>query len=769
MRNFIKFLCILFMLAWMFALAGCHAAADPTIDTSIAETTPPITAQKLYSTALQELEKADDLILTYQYVQNRIIGSDTFSTELSGSSTYTGLSQQLQAVVSQSITFGTYGVQYTELFGDGMAYVTANDCNFASEMTSEAFLARQLPSVLLDAALYQNMTAESNESGTVISFSGSTLLESWERTGDDISLISASGTATLDEKGHLIGYTYTASYCCGATNYKTEVSTQISTPKNYDISQVHPGYPETYVTISCLDAPKLLLRSVGDIFAAGSFTSEVNQQVSSAALDLIRTDHNIFTLSGTGKQMVASADYQVTLSDYRGATTTTTQSDHFENGVFTRISNGSAPVDTEETPENVRIRWENNILNGLFALTYLDGAELTETDEFYILNFTGNSAYRSAISSSLNTIFSSDLDSLASSYTDTLASGYLTINKQTGLPTALGMAFARTHVLYDVSYPLTYQLDQKLCLSNVEYEDTTTDTPAESQLTPLFYQVTGSNGETLWLLGTLHVGDAHTDMLPEEISNAFRNSDALAVEYDINAFMTQAATDPALQSTLASLYYYQDGTTAADHLSAESYEQALILLTASGSYTSSTPYMRPAFLANLIEEFYLEQGYQLSAENSIELQLQDLAALSQKKIISIESGLSQLKRMASFSDGLQQLLLDTTLKNGLVGYNCTINTIYELWCQGNAEQLYPLLFPDDETASDEVRSYWQEYTKALITDRNVAMLQSAVDCLKSGETVFYAVGIAHLLGENGLVAQLEAAGYTVQQVSYNLT
>lgn len=767
MRNCIRFFSILLLLALVLCLFGCQSNEDPTGDATTSVTIAPVPAQEMYSAALQDLSDANNLILTYQYNQSRIIGADTFTTKLSGTSTFTGLSQELQAVVTQSITFGTYGVQYTELYDDGNAYVTTNGCNFTAEMTGDAFLSRQLPAALLDASLYQSIAAETTDGITVISFSNATSLESWERTGDEITLVSASGTATLDKSGALTGFTYTASYLWGTTTYKSDVSMEISTPRKYDISQVHPGYPETCVTISCLDAPKLILRAVGDIFTAQSFQSEANQQISSAALDLIRTDHNIYTISGTGKQMVASADYQVTLSDYRGATTTTTQSDHYENGIFTRISNGSAPAETAETPDNIRIRWENNVLNGLFALTYLDGAELTVTDDFYILNFNGNDAYRSAISSSLNTVFSSDLDSLATSYTDTLATGYLTINKQTGLPTALGMAFARTHVLYGVSYPLTYQLDQKLYLSNVESEDTATDTPVESQPTPLFYQVTGPDGAQLWLLGTIHVGDARTDKLPAEIYNAFRSADALAVEYDVNAFLEQVSSDPAIQSALASLYYYQDGTSTADHLSLDSYEQALIQLTASGSYSTSTGYMRPVFLANLIEEFYLEQGYQLSTDNGVDLQLLELAALSGKSVISIESGLSQIQIMASFSDGLQQLLLDTTLENGLVGYNNAITTLYELWCQGNAELIYPLLFADDETAPDAERTYWQEYDQALITDRNATMLQSAIDCLESEETVFYAVGLAHLLGENGLLAGLEAAGYTVQQVTYN--
>ena len=46
------------------------------------------------------------------------------------------------------------------------------------------------------------------------------------------------------------------------------------------------------------------------------------------------------------------------------------------------------------------------------------------------------------------------------------------------------------------------------------------------------------------------------------------------------------------------------------------------------------------------------------------------------------------------------------------------------------------------------------------------MLEAAKTYLESGETVFYAVGLAHLLQENGLVDALREAGYTVEQIAY---
>ena len=68
--------------------------------------------------------------------------------------------------------------------------------------------------------------------------------------------------------------------------------------------------------------------------------------------------------------------------------------------------------------------------------------------------------------------------------------------------------------------------------------------------------------------------------------------------------------------------------------------------------------------------------------------------------------------------------------------------------------------------TNEELTLWNEYKKAMYTNRNKNMAKIAKQYLQSDETVFYAVGIAHILGENGLIERLQDAGYTVEQVIY---
>ena len=66
----------------------------------------------------------------------------------------------------------------------------------------------------------------------------------------------------------------------------------------------------------------------------------------------------------------------------------------------------------------------------------------------------------------------------------------------------------------------------------------------------------------------------------------------------------------------------------------------------------------------------------------------------------------------------------------------------------------------------EQKKLYETYQKKLITERDAGMVKAAKGYLESGKTVFMAVGHAHVIGKNGIAAQLKAAGYTVEIVQY---
>ena len=298
------------------------------------------------------------------------------------------------------------------------------------------------------------------------------------------------------------------------------------------------------------------------------------------------------------------------------------------------------------------------------------------------------------------------------------------------------------------------------------FEEPAPEEEPENPATPLFYHVTGADGQEMWLLGTIHIGDERTGFLPQTIYDAFDASDALAVEVNIDAFEEQVSSDPALLTQLAYAYYYSDGTRISDHLDTELYQAAHTLILASGNNSASAPYMKISIWGNLIDNFYLQQDYTLTAEKGVDQRLLTMAAQQGKSILEIETGLSQIQMLAGYSEAFQTALLSDTVSASLIDYNNDLRTLYELWCAGDEAALTEALTEDSSGLTEEELKLYEEYTKAMYTDRNAKMLSAAKTYLESGDTVFYAVGLAHLLGEDGLVNTLRAAGYTVEIVTY---
>ena len=95
--------------------------------------------------------------------------------------------------------------------------------------------------------------------------------------------------------------------------------------------------------------------------------------------------------------------------------------------------------------------------------------------------------------------------------------------------------------------------------------------------------------------------------------------------------------------------------------------------------------------------------------------------------------------------------------------------MYNAWCDGDYEALFAIVNEEYDTSNmtaNEIKAY-EEYMKALQIDRDALMLEKAKEYLESEEVVFYAVGLAHLINEEGgLVFKLAEAGYTVELVEY---
>ena len=287
---------------------------------------------------------------------------------------------------------------------------------------------------------------------------------------------------------------------------------------------------------------------------------------------------------------------------------------------------------------------------------------------------------------------------------------------------------------------------------------TQNNTAAPSSTQPLLFRVTDTAGHQAYLFGSIHVGRDSFYPLPAYVTNAFNQADKLAVEFDVLAF----ENDVTAQTTQMAKLLYMDGTTIRDHIDADLYNEAVAIMTEKGEYSPIIDYYSPAVWSSIIDNYTVPEGAQ---DLGIDVNLIQAAYDSNKPVEDVESADLQYSMMANYSAELQEFLL----KSSVEGYKTTtpeaIDELMDMWASGDFDRFRAYLSSEgDIFESPEEQALYEEYNKAILTDRDLGMVAYVKQVLASGETVFVCVGASHVVGKNGIVDQLKTAGYTVEQV-----
>ena len=794
-----KFLSVLLVLVILIAISGCGtepetpstappATAPTTVPTTAAPTTEPAPdIAAIYTEALAPILAAAEISTVESKSFSVTVQGETFTSTESWTTSWKGLdTESYTASVTGSVDYDGETAKITEIFKDGTVYSTLSNYqgsyNGTSEMTGEDYKARYMPLAVLDPALYADLTMEESASGFILHLREAAAAETWLNLPAEAILVSAEGTVTMDSAKRLKSTVYNISYQIGGAAYEVQYSQELFSTVTV---KEPPTSTDNYVPIGHPDVPKWFIRLDGHTLKAQNFTASISELIMSGAAGYSQVHTTELFSWGSGRTYLAKAEQDITVNDYSAGTTDSLNFvELFNMGQYSSITDGGAPeVNTQVTPDSMASYMTKSMYENTLLIFDLATAELTDLGGSIIIEYTMTDDFEKSIREYLNEYLYEDaefLDNLAAQYTVDKLEGYLAFDKYTGLPTASGYEYSGTHVIYSQPYVLSFQIDQSIVLANQSgYYEVREEFPEEeapeTAPTPLFYKVTGSNGQTMWLLGTIHVGDNRTAHLPQVIYDAFKDADALAVECDVDAFEEQAETDSAIQELISNTYFYSDGSTTKDHIQDEElYTYALRMMKSSGNYNFNTLYFKPSVWGSSLDSFYLQQGYQLISEKGVDHRLLKMAREANKPIYEVESNEFQIGMLNGWSEELQEYLLLENCSYDYPAYCQSVSELYEAWLRGDEAELAEMISDEVDTSEmtpEELEEYekhkdlLEEYNNAMGPDRNDDMLKVAVEYLESGETVFYAVGLAHLLAPDGLVHTLRDAGYTVELVS----
>lgn len=257
------------------------------------------------------------------------------------------------------------------------------------------------------------------------------------------------------------------------------------------------------------------------------------------------------------------------------------------------------------------------------------------------------------------------------------------------------------------------------------------------------------NGNTVYMLGSIHVANKNMYPLRDVIEDAFQSSDYLAVEID------GTSEDTDINALLDELGTYRDGSTLKNHVSAETYGEVVELLATLELKPDALDKYKPWFASLLLSSLGSESSEYDSALG-IDNYFMDKALKREVPIIELESYRLQYEMFDGFSPQLQEAYLLGSVYS-FYSEEDSVGDLSEMWVKGDLDTLSQMA---DDTSGNE------EYYNAMLKNRNIAMVDKIDGFLKGTDqkTYFVVVGALHMAGKDGFVSLLEQKGYTVNRL-----
>ena len=339
---------------------------------------------------------------------------------------------------------------------------------------------------------------------------------------------------------------------------------------------------------------------------------------------------------------------------------------------------------------------------------------------------------------------------------------------------ALAAAIAALHLLFLASFLLVAlsatramaaqactgaDLLQRLAVDDPQkLEQVRAQAAAIPNSTSIFWKITKPGMEPSWLLGTMHSPDARIARMDAAVRAAFDASSAVLVE-------STDALDPAKMRAamleLKDLAFLPAGSTLELLL-----PQAALAPLQRQAETHGIPWaaarqMQPWMVAAAIARPVCEL-MAASAGNPVLDQMIALEAQKAGKTLEgLETVAEQFKAVASIPAQFHVNALADLVELGALSDD-VMETTKLLYLQGNTGLIVPLVrvySPKAYAGKGHV-----EFQELLVGKRNEVMAQRSLPWLEKGG-VFLAVGALHLPGENGMVALLQKAGFTVESAA----
>lgn len=259
----------------------------------------------------------------------------------------------------------------------------------------------------------------------------------------------------------------------------------------------------------------------------------------------------------------------------------------------------------------------------------------------------------------------------------------------------------------------------------------------------LLWSISGQGlPQTSYLFGTMHLVCENDFELDQSVQDKLRQSQQLVLEVDMD--------DPEMASKMMQAMFMKDGSTLQDLMAPATYQHL------EGYFKDSLGYDLALF-QNTLPFLLLGPMFNglLDCEpKSFENELMTIAMEQKLEVVGLESIEEQMAVLGKIPYAKQAEMV-TALVANLPKAKEEFRSLVATYQTQDIDRLYRL--------SENSEFDMQTYDKELLADRNQAWIGRMAEGMKV-KSSFFAVGAAHLGGEEGLISLLRDAGYEVLPV-----
>ncbi|MEL7377875.1 MAG: TraB/GumN family protein [Bacteroidota bacterium] len=285
------------------------------------------------------------------------------------------------------------------------------------------------------------------------------------------------------------------------------------------------------------------------------------------------------------------------------------------------------------------------------------------------------------------------------------------------------------------------------------------------QDTTLLWAISGNDlEETSYLFGTIHLIPEEDFFMPKTVTTAFQSSERVAFEIDMKEM-----EDPSLLFSIMGRLQMSDGVKIKDLIEDDEYQMVKSYFDSAGIPFAMFENWKPMFLSAMVGQDMDDMGFgglmgggddEESSIRSYELELSELAEKGEKEVFGLETMDFQLNVFDSIPYEAQAQMLVEAVENDLSGGPTADNDFDRMVDMYKRQAISEMVEMIRESAGEGGDSNFEEF---LLVRRNRAWIPLMAEAM-SGGSVFFAVGAAHLGGEDGVIKLLRDAGYQVEGV-----